>query len=323
MQTARALSRGWTSRSATVNSWCWSAPPDAARRPRCAWSPASSRSARGYLRIGDRVVNHMPARDRDIAMVFQSYALYPHLTVFGNIAFGLRLRKAPKAEIDLRVREAAHILGLTEFLERKPRALSGGQRQRDDPPDRRCRARCLCVRLARVSRSRLAVHHRRGVVGRPDPDGPYSYLLALQRPRPLRHDPRSRPLPHGVRSAVRDLPTPELLHRDPADLLEAARIDGASEFRIFFRVILPLGLPAIASLAIFQFLWVWNDLLVALTFARDTQPITVAIFSQMRQFSANIELIAPAAFISLAIPLVVFFLFQRYFVQGLLAGSVK
>jgi alpha-glucoside transport system permease protein len=109
----------------------------------------------------------------------------------------------------------------------------------------------------------------------------------------------------------------------PRDLIEAARIDGASEFRIFFRVILPLGLPAIASLAIFQFLWVWNDLLVALTFARETQPITVAIFSQMRQFSANIELIAPAAFVSLAIPLVVFFAFQRYFVQGLLAGSVK
>jgi alpha-glucoside transport system permease protein len=109
----------------------------------------------------------------------------------------------------------------------------------------------------------------------------------------------------------------------PRDLLEAARIDGASELRIFFRLILPLGLPAIASLAIFQFLWVWNDLLVALTFGRDTQPITVAIFSQMRQFSANIELIAPAAFVSLAIPLVVFFAFQRYFVQGLLAGSVK
>jgi alpha-glucoside transport system permease protein len=109
----------------------------------------------------------------------------------------------------------------------------------------------------------------------------------------------------------------------PRDLLEAARIDGASELRIFVRLILPLGLPAIASLAIFQFLWVWNDLLVALTFARDTQPITVAIFSQLRQFSANIELIAPAAFVSLAIPLVVFFAFQRYFVQGLLAGSVK
>ncbi|HUG65378.1 MAG TPA: sn-glycerol-3-phosphate ABC transporter ATP-binding protein UgpC [Gaiellaceae bacterium] len=84
----------------------------------------------GVLRIGDRVVNRVPARDRDIAMVFQSYALYPHLSVYDNIAFGLRLRKMPKEEIDKRVREAAHILGLDEFLERKPRALSGGQRQR-------------------------------------------------------------------------------------------------------------------------------------------------------------------------------------------------
>ena len=109
----------------------------------------------------------------------------------------------------------------------------------------------------------------------------------------------------------------------PKELLEAARIDGASEIRIFLRLILPLGLPAIASLAIFQFLWSWNDLLVALTFGRETQPITVAIFSQLRQFGANLELIAPASFVSLAIPLVVFFLFQRYFVQGLLAGSVK
>ena len=109
----------------------------------------------------------------------------------------------------------------------------------------------------------------------------------------------------------------------PKDLMEAARIDGASEIRIFVRLILPLGLPAIASLAIFQFLWTWNDLLVALTFGRETQPITVAIFSQLRQFGANIELIAPATFISLIIPLTVFFAFQRYFVQGLLAGSVK
>jgi alpha-glucoside transport system permease protein len=109
----------------------------------------------------------------------------------------------------------------------------------------------------------------------------------------------------------------------PKDILESARIDGASELRIFFRLILPLGLPAIASLAIFQFLWTWNDLIVALTFGRNTQPITVAIFSQLRQFGTNIELIAPASFVSLAVPLIVFLAFQRYFVQGLLAGSVK
>jgi alpha-glucoside transport system permease protein len=109
----------------------------------------------------------------------------------------------------------------------------------------------------------------------------------------------------------------------PKDILESARIDGASELRIFFRLILPLGLPAIASLAIFQFLWTWNDLLVALVFGGDTKPITVAIYTQLRSFSANIDIIGPAAFISLAIPLAVFFAFQRYFVQGLLAGSVK
>ena len=109
----------------------------------------------------------------------------------------------------------------------------------------------------------------------------------------------------------------------PRDILESARIDGASEWRIFTRLILPLGLPAIASLAIFQFLWTWNDLIVALTFGRDTQPLTVAIFTQTRQFGSNIELIAPASFLSLAIPLAVFLAFQRFFVQGLLAGSVK
>jgi multiple sugar transport system ATP-binding protein len=84
----------------------------------------------GEIKIGDRVVNQMPSRDRDIAMVFQSYALYPHLTVYDNIAFSLRLRKERKAEIDKRVREAARILDLEPLLDRKPRALSGGQRQR-------------------------------------------------------------------------------------------------------------------------------------------------------------------------------------------------
>ncbi|MFI0356121.1 carbohydrate ABC transporter permease [Actinomadura sp. 9N407] len=110
----------------------------------------------------------------------------------------------------------------------------------------------------------------------------------------------------------------------PRDLLEAARMDGGSEWTIFRRVIFPLGGPAIASLGIFQFLWVWNDLLVALVFA-DTasQPMTKWLQSQMRQFTGNIDVLAPGAFLSLLIPLAVFFAFQRYFVQGVLAGSVK
>ncbi|MEU6643978.1 carbohydrate ABC transporter permease [Saccharomonospora sp. NPDC046836] len=110
----------------------------------------------------------------------------------------------------------------------------------------------------------------------------------------------------------------------PKDLLEAARMDGATEWSIFRRVILPVGLPAIASLAIFQFLWVWNDMLVALVFASsDSQPITLALQSQLRQFGANMDLLATGSFVSMIIPLIVFFSCQRYFTQGVLAGSTK
>jgi alpha-glucoside transport system permease protein len=110
----------------------------------------------------------------------------------------------------------------------------------------------------------------------------------------------------------------------PRDLMEAARIDGASEGRIFFRIVLPLGLPAIASLGIFQFLWVWNDLLVALVFSdASSQPLTVALASQTRQFGSSIDILAPGAFLSLVIPLAIFLGFQRFFVQGVMAGSVK
>jgi len=84
----------------------------------------------GEISIGDRVVNDVPPKDRDIAMVFQSYALYPHMSVYDNMAFGLKLRKTPKQEIERRVKEAADILGIENLLERKPKQLSGGQRQR-------------------------------------------------------------------------------------------------------------------------------------------------------------------------------------------------
>src|SRR5574342_330571 len=84
----------------------------------------------GTIKIGDRVVNDVAPKDRDIAMVFQNYALYPHMTVYDNMAFGLKLRKFPKPEIQRRVQEAAEILGIQELLNRKPKQLSGGQRQR-------------------------------------------------------------------------------------------------------------------------------------------------------------------------------------------------
>jgi alpha-glucoside transport system permease protein len=110
----------------------------------------------------------------------------------------------------------------------------------------------------------------------------------------------------------------------PKELLEAARLDGAGEIRLFTRVIMPLGGPAIASLGIFQFLWVWNDMLVALIFADSgSPPITIALQQQVRQFGNNIDVLAPGAFVSMVIPLAVFFAFQRQFVSGVMAGSVK
>ncbi|MCX4973971.1 carbohydrate ABC transporter permease [Streptomyces sp. NBC_00620] len=110
----------------------------------------------------------------------------------------------------------------------------------------------------------------------------------------------------------------------PRELLEAARLDGAGEARLFATVVLPLGMPAIASLGIFQFLWVWNDMLVALVFSdSNSQPLTVALQQQVRQFGSNIEILAPGAFISMVIPLAVFFAFQRQFVSGVMAGAVK
>lgn len=110
----------------------------------------------------------------------------------------------------------------------------------------------------------------------------------------------------------------------PRELLEAARLDGAGELRLFTRVVLPLGGPAIASLGIFQFLWVWNDMLVALIFADSGHPpITVALQQEVRQFGNNIDVLAPGAFLSMVVPLIVFFAFQRQFVSGVMAGAVK
>src|SRR5919109_4851351 len=111
----------------------------------------------------------------------------------------------------------------------------------------------------------------------------------------------------------------------PKDLIEAARMDGASEFAVFRRVVLPLSVPALASFGIFQFLWVWNDLLMALVFVSDPskQPMTVKINQLQSQFGIEWHLLSAGAFLLMIVPLIVFFALQRYFVQGLLAGSVK
>jgi alpha-glucoside transport system permease protein len=111
----------------------------------------------------------------------------------------------------------------------------------------------------------------------------------------------------------------------PPDMIEAARIDGASDAWIFRKIVVPVSVPAIAAYGIFQFLWVWNDLLMALVFVQDTSkfPMTRAIQNLLSQYGTEWHLLAAGAFLLMIIPLIVFFSLQRYFVQGLLAGSIK
>jgi len=112
----------------------------------------------------------------------------------------------------------------------------------------------------------------------------------------------------------------------PRDLMEAAHVDGASHFTVFRRIVLPLSIPAIAAFTIFQFLWVWNDLLVALTFTGGTEgidPLNNKLAGLAGTWGSHWELLTSSAFIQILVPLAVFFSLQRYFVRGLLAGSVK
>jgi alpha-glucoside transport system permease protein len=111
----------------------------------------------------------------------------------------------------------------------------------------------------------------------------------------------------------------------PRELIESAHLDGASDLRVFFRLIIPLSIPALASLAIFQFLWVWNDLLIALVYLQSPQlaPMTLTINNLVSSFGSSWQLLTAAAFVSMALPLAIFFALQRYFVEGITAGAVK
>jgi alpha-glucoside transport system permease protein len=110
----------------------------------------------------------------------------------------------------------------------------------------------------------------------------------------------------------------------PNTLIEAARMDGASNFTIFWRLVLPISVPALASFAIFQFLWVWNDYLIAFVFVGNERPVlTYTLLAMLGQYGEGWQAVAAGSFISLSVPLLVFFTLQRYFIRGLTAGAVK
>lgn len=131
---------------------------------------------------------------------------------------------------------------------------------------------------------------------------------------------------HGIRASLAVYLLRNYIGSLPSSIIESARMDGADHFTIFWRLIVPLSVPALAAFAIFQFLWVWNDLLVAYVFlggTRSVQVLTIALLGLNGSRGDTWELLTSAAFISMALPLVVFFSLQKYFVRGLTAGSVK
>jgi len=109
----------------------------------------------------------------------------------------------------------------------------------------------------------------------------------------------------------------------PRDIFEAARIDGASHFTVFWRLVVPLARPALAAFAVFQFLWTWNDYLIASVFLNENEPMTIALVNLVGERGSNFQLRFASAFVIMVVPLIVFFSLQRHFVRGLLAGSVK
>ncbi len=203
--------------------------------------------------------------------------------------------------------------------------LSGSRGACHDHPDFDCCLCCLWLCLAEFSWTQDVFRHGGSSVSRAVTDCIGSYRTGLYQAK-LKWDlPGNLASSHRFWPATGNLPAVQLYQPLlPRDILESAFIDGASNFTIFTRLILPLSVPALASFAIFQFLWVWNDYLVALVFlGGKTQVMTMALANMVGEKGQDWQLLTSGAFISMLLPLAVFFALQRYFVRGLMAGSVK
>ena len=165
-----------------------------------------------------------------------------------------------------------------------------------------------------------------GVAGRADPDVADPDPADLQRRKPVRLVPRHLAGAHGLRPALAIFLLYNFMSQLPRDLFESAAIDGASALQAFTRIVLPLSVPALGAFAIFQFLWVWNDLLVALVFlgpGADVRVLPTALYQLIGSRGGSWHLLTAGAFLTMVVPLLVFLLLQRAFVRGILAGSVK
>ncbi len=247
----------------------------------------------GELKIGDDVVNDKAPKDRDIAMVFQNYALYPHMSVRDNMGFALKLAKVDKGEIAKRVEEAAKILDLTEHLERKPANLSGALAIAMFPP-------------ISIVGSLFDVWRKIGL---------FDTWLGLI-------------IPYMTFTLPLAIYTLSAFYREiPWELEQAAQVDGATPFQAFTKVILPLAAPGTFTAAILVFIFAWNDFLFANTLTSTsnarTVPATLAFFTGASQFDQPIAAIAAAAVLVTIPIIIVVLIFQRRIVAGLTAGAVK
>ena len=317
----------------------------------------------GDLKIGERIVNDVSPKDRDIAMVFQNHALYPHMSVAKNISYSLRLRKRPKPEIADKVNEAAEVLELAGYLERRPGQLSGGQRQRvamgraivrepsaflmDEPLsnlDAKLRVQ-MRGQIARLQRNLVSCSMAAYAFARLDFAGRKVLLavmlMTIMLPIHVVIVPQYILFSKlGWVNTFLPLVVPKFLAVDaffvflmvqfirgiPTELDEAARIDGAGHARTFVQIILPLMVPALATTAIFAFIWTWSDFfgqLIYLT-SQENHTVSLALRSFLDASSrSNWGGMFAMSVISLAPLFVAFLIGQRFLIRGIATTGIK